>query len=329
MATAPKISYVARDFSSNKQALIDYIREQFPQDWTDFFDSNLGVALLELASYDFTILSYMLDKQANESYLPTAMLRENVIKLLNLIDYNLTPATAASVDVDAWLSAAIGDATTIRALTRVTSADGLTFEVDKDYTIPAGSTTPLSVIVPSGTGATFTAGSYTVTFATELSALVFPGMHIKGLGTHQDFYRISSIAADRLSLELTDYWNPNGLSEAGIGYYVEDRMITLVEGETRNQTFASDGTAGQRFQCSFGPVISGSIVVTVNNVVWTEIDNLVYSAGGNNYELDYDAFDKVTVIFGDGISGAIPPLGANISVTYRIRSEERRVGKEC
>jgi hypothetical protein len=89
------IDYMARDFASFRQALVERIPEKLPN-WTDRSAADFGIVLIELFAHIADILSYYQDRIANESFLATAQERRSVIQHLRLIGYELVPASAAS-----------------------------------------------------------------------------------------------------------------------------------------------------------------------------------------------------------------------------------------
>jgi hypothetical protein len=81
----------------------------------------------------------------------------------------------------------------------------------------------------------------------------------------------------------------------------------------------SNGTVNQSFKLIKTPVITGSISLTVGGVSYTEVP----------YLIDYNSYDPVFstytnaagvtfVVFGDGISGRVPPNNAVVLASYRI-----------
>lgn len=81
----------------------------------------------------------------------------------------------------------------------------------------------------------------------------------------------------------------------------------------------SDGTADQEFVLLNGPVISNSISVTVNDTVYNAVPYIIDAAGTDPVFYSKTDSDEVTsIIFGDGVSGRIPPANSQILVTYRI-----------
>ena len=73
----PPIDYLAKDYESFRQALLDLVPSRVPQ-WTDRHEADLGVALVELLAYVGDQLSYYQDAVANEEFLETARRRSSV-----------------------------------------------------------------------------------------------------------------------------------------------------------------------------------------------------------------------------------------------------------
>jgi hypothetical protein len=85
----------------------------------------------------------------------------------------------------------------------------------------------------------------------------------------------------------------------------------------------SYGTAGQQFVLSENQVVESSIVVYVRNgnvyQTWEKVESLSeYGPTDAVYEIDVDANNYVSILFGDGISGSIPPLHEPIKAAYLV-----------
>jgi hypothetical protein len=89
------IDYMARDYESFKQAMIDLIPSKLPN-WTDRSEADFGIVLIEIFAYMADILSYYQDRIANESFLATAQERRSVLQHLRLIGYEMGTASPAS-----------------------------------------------------------------------------------------------------------------------------------------------------------------------------------------------------------------------------------------
>jgi len=172
---APTIDYTARDFESAKSALIQYLKDRYPNDFTDFTESQLGLAILELVSYLFANQAFYLDREANERYFATARQRRNIVLMARDLGYVPYLASAASVDlvVDTTsLLVVTGDIITVNRGQKLTSTGGVIFEVLVDHTLictdgatksfsvngqPTSTTVKISMV--QGQSRTFTARS--------------------------------------------------------------------------------------------------------------------------------------------------------------------------
>lgn len=85
----------------------------------------------------------------------------------------------------------------------------------------------------------------------------------------------------------------------------------------------STGVAGQSFALPTSPLLPTTLVVIVQlpagAAVWTLTDSLL-DAGPTDavYTVATDATGASTVVFGDGVNGAIPPSGVVVSASYRV-----------
>lgn len=132
----PTIDYASRDWDTIRSSVIDFLRKRFPRDWTDFTESNIGVALIEAVAYMFDNLSYAVDRSVNENFISTATQRESVARLAALVGYKLTPSTAASVTLITPVGELDGRESPIEiASGTAVQAGDVIFEVDRDYTI--------------------------------------------------------------------------------------------------------------------------------------------------------------------------------------------------
>jgi hypothetical protein len=110
-AEAPvAIDYLAKDYASFRQALLDYIAARVPA-WIERSEADLGIMLLELFAYTADNLSYLQDRIANEAFLMTATQRRSVAGHLQLIGYQLDEGAAAHT----WLQFQVKNAHALAA----------------------------------------------------------------------------------------------------------------------------------------------------------------------------------------------------------------------
>ena len=87
-ATPPEINYLAKDYGSFRQLILDRMAVLMPQ-WQERNPSDLGIVLVELLAYVGDYLSYQQDAVATEAYLGTARRRTSVRRHARLVDYSL------------------------------------------------------------------------------------------------------------------------------------------------------------------------------------------------------------------------------------------------
>ncbi len=90
----PPIDYLAKDYASFRQALLDLLARTAPG-WRERNPADLGMALVELLSYVADRLSYYQDAVANEAFLETACQRISVRRHARLIDYRMHDGVSA------------------------------------------------------------------------------------------------------------------------------------------------------------------------------------------------------------------------------------------
>src|SRR5262249_6334208 len=99
----PPIDYLAKDFLSFRQALLDFSSLRYPE-WQERSEGDFGVMFLEALAALADDLSYIQDRVAVESSLETATQRRSLVRHARMVDYEPRRATAAHVmlqfDVD-------------------------------------------------------------------------------------------------------------------------------------------------------------------------------------------------------------------------------------
>jgi hypothetical protein len=88
------VDYLAKDYSSFRQALLDFIPTRLPA-WTERSEADIGMMLLELFASTADNLSYLQDRVANEAFLTTATQRRSVAGHLALLGYQMDEGASA------------------------------------------------------------------------------------------------------------------------------------------------------------------------------------------------------------------------------------------
>lgn len=83
-----EVNLNAFDFTTIRQAMVEYIRRNYPEDFNDWIESSEFVALIDLLAYLGQSLAFRTDINARENFLDTARRRESILRLARSLSYN-------------------------------------------------------------------------------------------------------------------------------------------------------------------------------------------------------------------------------------------------
>lgn len=83
------VDYTRRDYYTLREALILRIQDRLPE-WTASDPADFGVALVEAFSYMGDVISYYIDRAANETFIATATQRQSILNIAQ--NYGYIPA---------------------------------------------------------------------------------------------------------------------------------------------------------------------------------------------------------------------------------------------
>lgn len=154
------LNYTCQEFWSLKTRLVDYIRQNFPDKFNDFVESDLAVMLIENQAFIADLLSFKIDQVANEPFLDTVTEVENAFRIAHMFGFYPCPPIASRSLWQATISAALTTELRVPAPMDIDiAADGqpMTIELfpadadnnpifDQDIVIPAGNVTNTSIV---------------------------------------------------------------------------------------------------------------------------------------------------------------------------------------
>ena len=76
------------DFDNLRRTMIQYLRDNYPEDFNDYVESSEYLALIDLIAYLGQNLAFRIDLNARENYLELAERRESILRLARLLSYN-------------------------------------------------------------------------------------------------------------------------------------------------------------------------------------------------------------------------------------------------
>lgn len=297
--TAPvPVDYSAREYDTIKQALIARIPSLAPE-WRNRTENDFGIVLIELFAFMGDMLSFYIDRAANESSIDTAVLRESVLSFANLIGYTVRDMSPASGAVTFTTTAGRTVDLVIPAGTPL-----LTSSVNSD-TSPLPFTTDVDLTILSST----TTGTVEVTqgkVVTDEKIGVSTGSPSQTFSLFETGVVTDSVLVDIVSDDITTRW---GRVETLLGAGPTDQVYSIVVdtndvatvtfGDGANGLVPPQGTVLQatyrKADGAKGDVGTGSITVlptVITDVV--SVTNVLAISGG---------FDRETI---DDIRKALP-----------------------
>jgi hypothetical protein len=310
---------MAKDFDSLLRALLDRLPQLAP-DWRDRSEADLGMVLLELLAYAGDQLSYLQDRVALEGFLRTATQHESVRKLLRLVDYTMDPGAAGEADLlfnvvgASPLYLPAGFAVTTRA---AAGGEAVVYETQHDAVLfPGISQIALAADAPSS------ADGQQAQLAANLAGSVSAGTRLLfEQGEQREWAEVA--AAVFGAVTTLTFTKPLLRRYTVAGSSVSGNAVFSTHGQTQLVAALGTGQPAQRIELELAPVtcIAGApaLSVAIDGVRWSLVEDFIDSdAADRHLRLSQDNAGHVTVHFGDGEHGAMPPPGADISVRYRV-----------
>lgn len=242
------LDYTSRDFTAIRAQLVGLAKGMLPEWETAGEASDFGTLLIELFAYMGDVMHFYIDRTASEAFLGTALRRQSVLYIADMLGYRPIGQQAASV-------------------TLAFSLDG---NAEGSLTLPVGTRVY---------NTTDNADSLVV-FETNLEIAVNPGD-----------VDVSVFATE--------------------GVTVRDMLLGV-----------SQGTPSGEFVIPDKGVIFNSVALQTleggATVPWTFVTDLSLARPTQSaFTTFLDEEGNTHVIFGDNASGRIPPVNAQLYVTYR------------
>jgi hypothetical protein len=84
------------DFENLRRTMIDYIRQNYPEDFNDYIESSEYLALIDLIAFLGQSIAFRVDLNARDNFLELAERRESILRLARMLSYNAKRNVAAS-----------------------------------------------------------------------------------------------------------------------------------------------------------------------------------------------------------------------------------------
>lgn len=349
-------NFQSYDFDNVKRVMINYLQENYPEDFNDYLDSSEYIALIDLIAFICQSISYRIDLNARDNFLELAERRESILRLAKLISYTPHRNIAAS------------------GLLKITSASTTQALLDSNGRNLAGQTIVWNdpanpawyeqfvKVINAGLPTSRQFGS------PEKSAVV------KGIQTEQYRFQLASVSVPVFPFSRTVSGTPLDfeITSTTIGTQgtlseeppaIGNRPAFIFRNDNRGYSSANtgfffmvkQGTLNQGTFTISQPSTSEVVDIEVPNInnddvwlykldqngaeseLWAKLDtisgnNVIYNSVSKNirnfFAVDTRVNDKISLVFSDGVFGTLPQgqfrtyYRVSSGVTYSIKASD-------
>jgi len=94
--TFTNVNFKSYSFDSIKRSMIEYIRQNYPEDFNDWTENSEFIMIVDLLAYLGESLAYRVDLNARDNFIDTSERRESILRLAKMLSYNPKRNIAAS-----------------------------------------------------------------------------------------------------------------------------------------------------------------------------------------------------------------------------------------
>ena len=124
-----KVQYSNQDFQTNVESIKEFVRVNYPEDYNDFQNSSVGMALIDINAYMASNLSWYLNRKMTDLYFPTAKSPSPVAKTARMLGYKARGAYSSQANILVTLkNGPYGSPITIEKPFAFKGPNGLQFE---------------------------------------------------------------------------------------------------------------------------------------------------------------------------------------------------------
>jgi len=133
---ADRINVLAGDFDTIRSEL--NAKLSVLDGWKDNVEGGMGSSLIRMFSYVADLLTYRINVLSNENYLDTVQIKENMLKIIKLLNYKVKRAVPSHGEVKLWIKDASANNIVIPQGTKLSTADNVLFYTVYENELIAG-----------------------------------------------------------------------------------------------------------------------------------------------------------------------------------------------
>jgi hypothetical protein len=321
------------DFDNLRRTMVNYIRQNYPEDFNDYIESSEYLSLIDLIAFLGQNISFRVDLNARENFIELAERRESVLRLARLISYNVTrnqPA-AGFLKVDSITTTeSVSDTTGSNLSGRSIKWNDQTNENWYDQFIKALNASMLSTNqFGSPRKSAIVGGIPTEKYNINSSPESFPVYSFSKVinGTNLEFEAVGADInendiieeAPRVGNKFSFLYKDNGqgAGSANTGFFIHFRQGSLQRGDfqidlpTPNQTVEVDAANVNDTDVWLYSLDNNG----QEQDLWTKVDavegnNVIYNSVSKKIKNIYSVLsrtnDRINLIFADGVFGNLP-----------------------
>jgi len=331
------------DFDNLRRTMINYIRQNYPEDFNDYIESSEYLALIDLIAFLGQNIAFRADLNARENYIETAERRESVLRLARLVSYNTkrnqtangllkfesvattedvidSNGTNLSGQTVIWNDSTNADwyEQFIKILNSALPTDAKFGKSIKKETIDSVLTEQYRLNAQTGTGLpiySFTKNVDSITTQFEIVSTAID---------NEKIYEEEPLAGNRLAFLYRDDGQGAGSNNSGFFLHfrqgrLENNVVT-VNNPTPNTTINIDTDNINNSDVWLYKLDSNSL----ESELWTKVDNvegnnIIYNSISKSVRNIYGVLsrvqDRISLIFSDGTFGTLPK--GTFKVYYR------------
>lgn len=282
-------SFTSRDFASIREELGSLITSTRPEVWTDFFQSNLGVSLIDMLALVGDIVTLGQDIAALEIFLATAERYESALRFANSVGYKPRAIEAAEVLVDLQTipASVFANGATIPAGQFLNGPNGLRYELLEDQVIPPGASSfQMSLFEGESFEDQFSAGAVPDFEAITTEENVVQDSWVVYVGSTSDPANIWT-EVDSLSLqtEASKVYETELTSDGKLLVRFGDDIRGQIPGATITiQYRTASGDAGNQALNTISGAVNATVLVTLASISLNFANTTERATGGDDAE---------------------------------------------
>jgi len=338
------------DFDNLRRTMINYLRQNYPEDFNDYIESSEYIALIDMIAFLGQNFSFRADLNTRENFLELAERRESVLRLARMLSYTpkrIQPANGLLKIESVATTEDVRDANGINLANQtVIWNDPSNPDSQEQFTKVLNAALPVNGNIGNPIKKETVDGVPTEQYRFNSSNTDLPvfGFSKTVGGVNARFEVVSTDVSEGRIIEEAPFPGNNfaflyrdggqGIASSNTGYFCHFRQGTMDQGSFEiTSPSTSQVVAIDSINVNDSDIwLYGVDEFGLEQELWTKVDavegnNVIYNAISkgvrNIYSVLTRASDRVSLVFSDGVFGNLPQGG--FKVYYRTSKNQRLI----